>query len=105
MTKSNQRMAYILYIIATSIVAFCLAFVWYMSPLGLGFATWPERHRDLLEYVYAGSYYMGIPEIVIAQIISPVLFKYGKRKAAYWLPAISISLFLTCVMLILSNLN
>ena len=52
MTKNNQRFAYILYFIVTSIAAACLALGWYMSPLGLGFAAWPEANRNLLEHLY-----------------------------------------------------
>ncbi|ESQ84973.1 hypothetical protein [Asticcacaulis benevestitus] len=103
MTESNQRTAYIFYIVFTSILVACLAFVWFMSPLGLGFARWPER--ELLQSIYAGSYYAGIPAILIAKVISPVLFAYRKRKAAYGVPAISIAVFLICVTLILSNVN
>jgi hypothetical protein len=105
MTENNQRAAYIFYFTATSIMVGCLAFGWFMSPLGLGFATWPEGHRDLLEGVYALSYYAGIPAILIAQVISPILFAYRKRKAAYWVPAASIALFLACVALILARVH
>ena len=64
MTKNNQRFAYILYFIVTSIAAACLALGWYMSPLGLGFAAWPEANRNLLEYLYKASYFVGIPAIL-----------------------------------------
>jgi len=105
MTKNNQRFAYILYFIATSIAAACLALGWYITPLGLGFAAWPEANRNLLEHLYKASYFVGIPAILIAQVLSLVLFIYGKRKTAFGLPAGALGLFLICVGLILSNIN
>jgi len=105
MTKFERYFAYIFYFIATLTVTGCLTLGWYMSPLGLGFATWPEANRDLLQHIYAASYFVGIPAILIAQAASPVLFIYRKRKAAYLIPAISIILFLACITFILSNLG
>jgi hypothetical protein len=103
MTENNQRTAYVFYFVSTSMAVACLAFVWFISPLGFGFAIWPVANRELLEHVYAGSYYIGIPAILIAQITSLVLFIYKKRRAAYWTPVVSISLFLICIVSILSN--
>ena len=105
MTENTQRAAYVFYFVITSIAVAFLAFFWLMSPLGLGFASWPAGNRNLLQSIYGISYYAGIPAILIAQVISPILFAYRKRKAAYWVPAISIALFLTCAVLILSNMN
>lgn len=51
MTENNQRAAYIFYLVFTSIAVAFFAFGWIMSPLGLGFAIWPETNRDLLESV------------------------------------------------------
>ncbi len=105
MTKTDQCAAYALYFIATSVVTSCLAIGWYMSPLGLGFQTWPEPHRGLLINLYQASYFMGIPAILIVQGLSLVLFIFKKPKAAYWLPVVSTAAFLTCVVSILPNLS
>jgi len=105
MTENNQRGIYIIYFIVTLVMTICLALAWYMSPLGLGFAAWPEANRKLLEHIYTASYFIGIPTIVIVQVLSPILFINGKRKAAFWLPAGALGLFLMCIGLILSSVN
>ena len=105
MTKTDQRVAYALYFVATSVVTGCLAVVWYLSPLGLGFKSWPEANRDVLEHLYQASYWAGIPAILIAPGLSLVLFIFRNQKGAYWLPAVSIGLFLTCIVTLMSNLN
>ena len=105
MTKSYQFFPYVLYFIASLALALCLALVWYMSPLGMGFAHWPEDHRELLKRIYMASYFIGIPAVLIAQIASPILFAFKKQRAAYWVPAVAIALFVAGIATILSNIG
>jgi len=105
LTKAYQFFPYILYFIVSLALALCLALVWYMSPLGMGFAHWPQDHRDLLQHIYMMSYFIGIPAVLIAQIASPILFAFKKQRAAYWVPAVAIALFVACIAAILSNIG
>jgi len=105
MTENLQRTTYIIFVGVTSIVSVFLAIIWFMSPLGLGFVTWPEAHRDLFEQIYRVSYFGGIPAILIAQIASPFLFAFRKRRMAYWVPAVAITLLVACMTAVISYLG
>ena len=80
-----------------------LAFLWWMSPLGLGFAGGPADpvHREWAHRVHAGSYFGGIPMLLAGQLIGIVLAIRGQGRWALCASVGAIVLFLGAVMLAL----
>jgi hypothetical protein len=98
-----RRAQFAWYWAITTVVACCAAFVWYISPLGIGFADWPDEPlRSVVQAVYLGSYFVGIPALLGGQLLSLGLAVFRKRRAAFIVPAISLGLFFTSVAFVMT---
>jgi len=88
------------FLIFTTLFAVVFAFGWYLSPLGVGFQDGPTNPgaKKIALAIYALSYFVGIPALLIGQVVSPVLWFYKHFKGAYIVPLVSISSFLLCVI-------
>jgi len=97
-----------LFFTLTTVVAVIFAAGWYMSPLGLGFvAVWPAdpSTRKIAATTYELSYFVGIPMLLIGQVISAILAAFGRRRAAFILPLASIASFTVCAVVVLHLLR
>lgn len=83
-------------------MALGLGFMWYMSPLGMGFAEWPTdpNERQFALMTYQISYWVGIPLLLIGQVASGILALLRRRRAAYYVPAFSFAFFIASVVLV-----
>ena len=83
--------------------ALFLAFLWWMSPLGLGFSGKPADPvlRVFAHQVYVVSYLGGIPMVLLAQLVGIVLAIMGRGRLALWTSGGSIALFAGGMMLAL----
>ena len=95
------------FIALTSALAIVLAGIWYVTPLGFGFARWPsdETIRRAIFAIYWATYFVGIPMLLISQVVSIILFALGLRKAAFFPPIISLGLFVSGAGVVLTFMN
>ena len=104
MSSEANRLDFTLYWVATTLVAAGIAFLWWMSPVGLGFAQWPsEPIKSIVMSVYQASYFVGIPLLIITQGIAAGLAKLRLRRWAFALPAISITAFSAVASFVLAH--
>jgi hypothetical protein len=97
-----KRAQFAWYWVITTVLAICAMLAWLMSPFGIGFADWPaEPLFSIVQNVYLGSYYIGIPALIGGQVLSLALAIFGQRRAAFLTPAISLGLFTTSVIFVL----
>lgn len=92
------RQLYLGFLVVTTLLASVCAFVWFVSPLGLGFQAGPTdpTTRKIAFTAFAVSYFGGIPALVIGQVASPIFWFYRRTRGAYLAPLISIGSFLLC---------
>ncbi|AQS63459.1 hypothetical protein AGRHK599_LOCUS4871 [Rhizobium rhizogenes] len=95
------------FLFATTVVAFILGAVWYLSPLALGFSEWPSdpARRNLIVGLYDISYRAGIPVLIVAQILAIAMKIRGHQRAALIIPSLSLGLFSLCAGTVLVLLN
>jgi len=91
------------FFILTTLVAVVCAAIWHVSPLGIGFANGPTNPliRKFAVAVYGLSYFVGIPVLVIGQVLSAILAVLGRRRYAFIVPLASIGAFLLSVVIVL----
>ena len=93
------------YIFATA-VALVFAGVWFMSPLGFGFAPWPADAglRAFAQGLYQVSYFGGIPALLLGQVVSLALALALTRRSrlAYYVPLTTIGVFGVSVAIVMS---
>ncbi|RJL10868.1 hypothetical protein [Paracoccus siganidrum] len=96
-----------IYLAATTLVAVLICLAWFMSPLGLGFAEWPEDpgQRRLALRLFEISYHLGLPVLIVTQLASAWLAARGRRKLAFLLPAMSIGSFGILIKLFLAQMG
>lgn len=96
-----------IFLVVTTIVAVIFSLAWYMSPLALGFSEWPSEpgQRDLAQALFATSYRIGIPALLISQLVAVVMGARGHHRAALIIPILSLSAFCLCVAMVLALLN
>ena len=99
MTRRAGRAAVAAYLVVSTVFVLVAALLWYVSPMALGFGTWPEdeRARSVAHGVYQASYYVGIPGLLVAQGIAIVLSLRGRSLAAVGVSAVAIVVFLAVV--------
>lgn len=91
------------FLVLTTVVALLLGFLWFMSPLGLGFAEQsadPVR-RQWAETVYWLSYFLGIPMLLIGQVVAIICRKRGRKRWSLLIPVLTIGSFALCATLAL----
>jgi len=71
--------------VITTLVALIVVPLWYMSPLGLGFADWPRDPltRNAAAAAYGFSFYIGIPLMLGGQVVAAILARKGKIGVAF----------------------
>ena len=94
---------YTVFIVVTTLLVFVACLFWYMSPLGLGFAQWPTNADQRLwaDIAYRMSYFIGIPLLVLGQVVSAILEAKGRRRLAYIIPSTTILFFIANVSIVL----
>jgi hypothetical protein len=93
-----SKQDYLNFWMLTTLVALVCALAWYFLPLGLGFQdgpTNPTTKRVALT-IFAVSYFVGIPALLLGQVLSAVLWFYRRTRDAYLIPLLSIGSFLLC---------
>jgi Na+-driven multidrug efflux pump len=103
------RHQFLAFLILTTLVALVFAFVWLFTPLGLGFQDGPANPamRNFALAIFAVAYFVGIPALLAGQVLSAILWSYGRARAAYLVPLFTIGSFLLCAsaaLLIFFNL-
>jgi hypothetical protein len=90
-----------IFLVVTTIVAVIFSLV------ALGFSEWPSEpgQRDLARTLFATSYRIGIPALLISQLVAVVMGARGHRRAALIIPILSLSAFCLCVAMVLALLN
>lgn len=90
----RQRTDYFALVIVGCLALFALflAFGWWMSPFGIGFAV--ADPPDHAWRTYEVSYFGGIPMMLLGQLAAALLAITGRRRAALWVAAGTIVLFL-----------
>jgi hypothetical protein len=67
-----------------------------MSPLGLGFKTWPDgAHGQVVLALFQVSYFGGIGAVLLSLFIAPILFALGRTRLAIWSPVIAACALIT----------
>jgi len=82
--------------------------VWFMSPLGIGFNYDPDLSpikKKIGETIYFASYFIGIPLLLIFQVISGIIGVKGNTRQAIWLSVLTLILFVGMVITSLSVLT
>lgn len=93
-----------MYLAATTLIAVLICFAWFMSPLGSGFATWtndPGQRQAVLRR-FQINYHLGLPMLIVAQLVSAYLATRDMRKLVFLLPAASIGAFCIPVRMFLA---
>lgn len=84
------------------IAAVLLGALWFMSPLGLGFAKWPVDGGPLSAMnIYRLSYFIGLPALAVTQVSSVILVFTRFHRGAFPVSAISLSLLLIAVIYVM----
>lgn len=88
-------------LIVTTIAALILSFLWFMSPLGLGFAEQPVDpvRKQWADSAYRLSYYLGIPMLLIGQAFAIICHARGYRRRGLIISALVIGTFVLCAAL------
>ncbi|MGE7472848.1 hypothetical protein ACQKLX_25695 [Bosea sp. NPDC003192] len=91
------------FLIVTTVAVPVLGFLWFMSPLGLGFAEQPADpvRRQWADILYRLSYYVGIPMLLIGQAVAVVCHRRGHRRRGLIISALIIGAFVLCAALVL----
>ena len=106
MTTDGNPILFTFFWLATTFVAFGMAFAWLVSPLGLGFGQWPsEPSLSVVMAVFHASYFVGVPLLLVAQGVSIGLAKFRRWRWAFAVPAISITLFVAMAGFVLSQVR
>ncbi|WP_340314249.1 hypothetical protein [Rhizorhabdus argentea] len=72
-----------------------LALSWWLTPLGYGFAHWPNgRFGEALKYWYLASLFAGAPLLLIGWLLSPMAAMFKKMSLAIGLPIAAFLIFL-----------
>lgn len=92
------RQQYFDFLMLTTLVALVCAISWYVMPIGLGFQDGPTNPatRRIAATIFAVSYFVGLPALLLGQIISAILWFCCLARAAYIVPVLSIGSFLLC---------
>jgi hypothetical protein len=102
--KDRFRVAlFVWFHLITTLVALVIGLVWYMSPLGLGFAVWPSdpATREFAYVAYWLSYFIGLPLLLVGQAGSVILAMTGRRRAAYGFPMVTIGVFVLSAAIVI----
>jgi hypothetical protein len=102
--KDRFRVAlFVWFHLITTLVALVIGFVWYMSPLGLGFAVWPSdpATREIAYAAYWLSYFIGLPLLLVGQVGSVILAMTGRRRAAFSFPMATIGVFVLSAVIVI----
>jgi hypothetical protein len=79
-----------------------LAIAWWLTPLGLGFAKWPDGGiGSALKFWYLGSLFVGTPLMLMCWLLSPVAALFKRLSLALWAPGAAFALFLLLALPIL----
>lgn len=91
------------FLIVATVAALVLGFLWFMSPLGLGFAEQPADpvRRQWAETLHRLSYYVGIPMLLIGQAVAVICHMGGHRRRGLIISALVIGAFVLCAALAL----
>ncbi|WP_147457586.1 hypothetical protein [Paracoccus alkanivorans] len=78
-----------------------LGAIWFMSPVGLGFASWPDQEisREKAHLIFSISYFIGLPALVIGQLLSIVVIFKARPKIALAISAGTFGGFLSLMFL------
>src|SRR5215469_11919050 len=70
------RQQYWGFLIFTTLLAGVCAFVWFFSPLGLGFQEGPTdpTTRKIALKIFWVSYFVGIPALLLGQVLSAIFW-------------------------------
>ena len=100
MDQARARLQFLSFLTLTTLVAVVCAFVWYFVPLGLGFQEGPANPvtRRVALTIFGVSYFVGIPALLIGQILSAILWFYRRPRDAYIVPLLSIGSFMLCAV-------
>lgn len=104
----NKKIGFLIGWVFLFLISLVSAFIWLMSPLGIGFnanPNIPESTISLGEKLYAVSYFLGIPSLIITQIIAGVMGYKGCIKTAVVLSVLSIIIFMSLAALSLMMLT
>jgi hypothetical protein len=92
------RQQYFGFLMLTTLVALVCAIFWYVLPIGLGFQEGPANPatRRIAATIFAVLYFVGLPALLLGQIISAILWFCRLGRGAYIVPVLSIGSFLLC---------
>lgn len=85
------------------VVAVFLGVLWFMSPLGLGFAKWPVYDGPFSAInIYVLSHSIGLPLLAVAQVSSVILIFTRWQRRALPLSLLPLCLFLLPLIYVLN---
>ena len=89
---------YLVFWIASTLVASVCLYVWFLSPLGFGFQAEPSNPttRKIALAIYTASYFVCLPGLLVGQFVSPILWFCQRTRCAYMAPLLAIGSFLLC---------
>lgn len=105
--KSIRIAQFIWFYVFTTAVALVFAWVWFLSPLGFGFADWTANAglRAMGQGIYQVSYFVGIPALLLGQAVSLVLALTRRLRLAYYVPVATIGTFSVSVAIVFMALG
>jgi hypothetical protein len=91
-----ETVEYFAFLLLTTVLAGTLAFFWGLSPLGFGFAAGPSNPmiKKIAVVLIMATYFVGIPALLLGQVVSPILWFYGRKRSAYIVPLACMGSFL-----------
>ena len=87
------------YLVLTTLITLFFSAIWYVAPLALGFAEWPNdpNKAALAHLLFSLSHHYGIALILAAQVLAIVMALKGYKRIALTLPAVCLGVFGLCV--------
>jgi len=94
-------------LLGSALLAVIASAIWYMSPLALGFASWPSHPvlAGLARGAFQASYDVGIPAMLTSPVIGIVLALSGRHVAARRVVRITFASFAACVAVVVLLVN
>ncbi|MBU4611369.1 hypothetical protein IMZ29_12770 [Achromobacter sp. GG226] len=110
MTPADQaggRAEVVTPLLGSAVLAVVASAVWYLSPLALGFASWPSHPMlaAIARGAFQASYFVGIPALLACPVIGMALALSGRRVAAMRVVRITFASFAACVALVVLLVN
>ncbi len=95
---SNNQIGFLISWVFLFLFSLFISLLWAMSPLGVGFnldANATELQLNIGQMIYTASYFLGIPLLIILQIVAGIIGFNGNVKKAFKISVLSIMAFIS----------